>query len=202
MANNNNKGMKPKKIGNAEFFVNGVVVVNNTVEAIQNPFNGGLEYQVGIAISEKDLQSINTIKTIENQLQNSLNLASDNENLYLYSKSKKPITVIDKNNNNTTLNIGDVVTIFANVVVWEFGNQQKVGVYCQGVVKIGTTQKATIFERYQQIQNNNADYTKSLECYNYTDVKSIQPSINLNEYQSIVNEDENINFNDLPQITL
>ena len=202
MANNNNKGMKPKKVGNAEFFVNGVVVVNNTKEGMQNPFNGSLEYQIGIAISEKDFQSINTIKTIENQLQNSLNLTTDSENLYLYSKSKNPITVIDKGNNNTTLNTGDVVTVFVNVVVWEFGNQQKVGVYCQGVVKIGTTQKATIFERYQQLQNNNADYTKSLECYNYTDVKSIQPPIYSNEYQSNSPEDESINFNDLPQITL
>ena len=200
MSNNNNKEKKKKKVGNAEFFVNGVVVVNNTTEGKQNPFNGNLEYQVGIAISEKDLQSINTIKTIENQLATSLNLSCDNENLYLYSKSKNPITVIDKNNNNTTLNVGDVVTVFVNVAVWEFGNQQNVGVYCQGVVKIGTTQKATIFERYQQIQNNNADYTKSLECYNYTDVKSIQPPIYPNEY--VATEDENINFNDLPQITL
>lgn len=200
---NNNKGIKPKKVGNAEFFVNGVVVVNNTKEGTQNPFNGGLEYQIGVAISEKDLQSINTIKTIEKQLQNSLNLAGDNENLYLYSKSKNPIAIIDKDNNNTTLNIGDVVTVFLNVIVWEFGNQQKVGVYCQGVVKIGTTQKATIFERYQQIQNNNAAYTKSLECYQYNDTKQLQPPIYPNEYNTNTNEnEENINFNDLPQITL
>ena len=200
MANNNNKGMKPKKVGNAEFFVNGVVVVNNTTEGTQNPFNGNIEYQIGIAISEKDLQSINTIKTIENQLQKSLNLSSDNENLYLYSKSKNTITVIDKDNNTTILNIGDVVTVFVNVAVWEFGNQQNVGIYCQGVVKIGTTQKATIFERYQQIQNNNADYTKSLECYQYNDTKQLQPPIYPNEYSTNENE-ENINFNDLPQLT-
>ena len=199
---NNTKNVKAKKVGSAEFFANGVVVVNNTKEGTQNPFNGNLEYQIGIAISEKDLQSINTIKTIENQLQNSLNLTSDNENLYLYSKSKNPIIVIDKNNNSTNLNVGDVVTVFINVVVWEFGNQRNIGVYCQGVVKIGTTQKATIFERYQQIQNSNADYTKSLECYNYTDVKSIQPPIYSNEYQSNSPEDESINFNDLPQLTL
>ena len=200
--NNNAKNVKAKKVGSAEFFVNGVVVVNNTKEGTQNPFNGNIEYQIGIAISEKDLQSINTIKTIENQLQNSLNFTTDNENLYLYSKSKNPIPVIDKTNNNTTLNTGDVVTVFVNVVVWEFGNQRNIGVYCQGVVKIGTIPKATIFERYQQLQNNNADYTKSLECYNYTDVKSIQPPIYSNEYQSNSPEDESINFNDLPQITL
>ena len=200
--NNNAKNVKAKKVGSAEFFVNGVVVVNNTKEGTQNPFNGNIEYQIGIAISEKDLQSINTIKTIENQLQNSLNLTTDSENLYLYSKSKNPIPVIDKTNNNTTLNTGDVVTVFVNVVVWEFGNQRNIGVYCQGVVKIGTIPKATIFERYQQLQNNNADYTKSLECYNYTDVKSIQPPIYSNEYQSNSPEDESINFNDLPQITL
>ena len=199
--NNNTKNVKAKKVGSAEFFANGVVVVNNTKEGTQNPFNGNLEYQIGIAISEKDLQSINTIKTIENQLQNSLNLTSDNENLYLYSKSKNPIIVIDKNNNSTNLNVGDVVTVFINVVVWEFGNQRNIGVYCQGVVKIGTTQKATIFERYQQIQNSNADYTKSLECYQYNDAKQLQPPIYPNEYNT--NEsDENINFNDLPQITL
>ena len=198
---NNTKNVKAKKIGSAEFFANGVVVVNNTVEGTQNPFNGNLEYQIGIAISEKDLQSINTIKTIENQLQNSLNLTSDNENLYLYSKSKNPIAVIDKQNNSTTLNVGDVVTVFVNVVVWEFGNQRNIGVYCQGVVKIGTTQKATIFERYQQIQNSNADYTKSLECYQYNDTKQLQPPIYPNEYNSNEN-DENINFNDLPQLTL
>ena len=196
---NNTKNVKAKKIGSAEFFANGVVVVNNTVEGTQNPFNGNLEYQIGIAISEKDLQSINTIKTIENQLQNSLNLTSDNENLYLYSKSKNPIAVIDKQNNSTTLNVGDVVTVFVNVVVWEFGNQRNIGVYCQGVVKIGTTQKATIFERYQQIQNSNADYTKSLECYQYNDTKQLQPPVYPNEYNE---NDENINFNDLPQITL
>ena len=199
---NNTKNVKAKKVGSAEFFVNGVVVVNNTVEGVQNPFNGNLEYQIGVAISEKDLQSINTIKTIENQLTTSLNLANDNENLYLYSKSKNPISVIDKDNNTTMLNIGDVVTVFVNVVLWEFGNQQNVGVYCQGVVKIGTTQKVTIFERYQQLQNNNADYTKSLECYNYTDVKSIQPPTYPNEYESNSPEDESINFNDLPQLTL
>lgn len=199
--NNNTKNVKAKKVGSAEFFANGVVVVNNTKEGTQNPFNGNLEYQIGIAISEKDLQSINTIKTIENQLQNSLNLTSDNENLYLYSKSKNPIIVIDKNNNSTNLNVGDVVTVFINVVVWEFGNQRNIGVYCQGVVKIGTTQKATIFERYQQIQNSNADYTKSLECYQYNDAKQLQPPIYPNEYNT--NEsDENINFNDLPQLTL
>lgn len=198
---NNTKNVKAKKVGSAEFFANGVVVVNNTKEGTQNPFNGNLEYQIGIAISEKDLQSINTIKTIENQLQNSLNLTSDNENLYLYSKSKNPIIVIDKNNNSTNLNVGDVVTVFINVVVWEFGNQRNIGVYCQGVVKIGTTQKATIFERYQQIQNSNADYTKSLECYQYNDAKQLQPPIYPNEYNT--NEsDENINFNDLPQLTL
>ena len=197
---NNTKNVKAKKVGSAEFFVNGVVVVNNTVEGAQNPFNGNLEYQIGVAISEKDLQSINTIKTIENQLTTSLNLANDNENLYLYSKSKNPISVIDKDNNTTMLNIGDVVTVFVNVVLWEFGNQQNVGVYCQGVVKIGTTPKATIFERYQQLQNNNADYTKSLECYQYNDTKQLQPPI-YPRYNANENE-ENINFNDLPQITL
>ena len=198
---NNNKGMKPRKIGNAEFFVNGVVVVNNTKEGTQNPFNGSLEYQIGIAINLKDTLSVNTISQVEKQLQISLQQNCDNECIYLYAKSKKPITIIDNNNNATTLKVGDVVTAFVNVVLWEFGNQINTAIYSQGAVKIGESVRQSLFEKYQDVQKTNQDYTKSLECYQYNDTKQLQPPIYPNEYNANENE-ENINFNDLPQITL
>ena len=201
MANNNNKGMKPKKVGNAEFFVNGVVVVNNTIESIENPFSGNIEYQIGIAINLKDTLSVNTLSQVEKQLQISLKQNCDNECIYLYAKSKKPISIIDNNNNLTVLKVGDVVTVFVNVVLWEFGNQINTAIYSQGAVKIGESVRQSLFEKYQDVQKTNKDYTKSLEFYQYNDTKQLQPPIYPNEYNTNENE-ENINFNDLPQITL
>ena len=200
MANNNNKGMKPKKIGNAEFFINGAVVVNNTIEAVENPFSGNAEYQIGIAINLKDTLSVNTLSQVEKQLQISLKQNCDNECIYLYAKSKKPISVIDDNNSVTILKVGDIVTAFVNVVLWEFGNQINTAIYSQGAVKIGESVRQTLFEKYQDIQKTNQDYTKSLECYQYNDTKQLQPPI-YSQYNANENE-ENINFNDLPQITL
>lgn len=200
MANNNNKGMKPKKVGNAEFFVNGVVVVNNTVEPVENPFSGNAEYQLGIAINLKDNLSVNTLSQVEKQLQISLKQNCDNECIYLYAKSKKPIQIIDNNNNTAILKVGDIVTAFVNVVLWEFGNQINTAIYSQGAVKIGESVKQSLFEKYQDVQKTNQDYTKSLECYQYNDTKQLQPPI-YPEYNANENE-ENINFNDLPQLTL
>ena len=201
MANNNNKGMKPKKVSNDEFFVNGVVVVNNTIESVENPFSGNAEYQIGIAINLKDALSVNTLSQVEKQLQISLQQNCDNECIYLYAKSKKPIPVIDNNNNTTILKVGDVVTAFVNVVLREFGNQINTAIYSQGAVKIGESVRQSLFEEYQDVQKTNQDYTKSLECYQYNDTKQLQPPIYPNEYRTNENE-ENINFNDLPQITL
>lgn len=198
---NNNKGMKPKKIGNAEFFVNGVVVVNNTIESIENPFSGNPEYQLCISINLKDTLSVNTLSQVEKQLQISLQQNCDNECIYLYTKSKKPIPIIDNNNNATILKVGDVVTAFINVVLWEFGNQINTAIYSQGAVKIGESVRQSLFEKYQDVQKTNQDYTKSLECYQYNNTKQLQPPIYPNEYNISENE-ENINFNDLPQITL
>ena len=198
---NNNKGMKPKKVGNAEFFVNGVVVVNNTIEPVENPFSGNPEYQIGISINLKDTLSVNTLSQVENQLQISLKQNCDNECIYLYAKSKKPISIIDNSNNTAMLKVGDIVTAFVNVVLWEFGNQINTAIYSQGVVKIGESVRQSLFEKYQDMQKNNQDYTKSLECYQYNDTKQLQPPIYPNEYPSSENE-ENINFNDLPQLTL
>lgn len=200
MANNNNKGMKPKKVGNAEFFVNGVVVVNNTVEPVENPFSGNAEYQLGIAINLKDNLSVNTLSQVEKQLQISLKQNCDNECIYLYAKSKKPIQIIDNTNNTAILKVGDIVTAFVNVVLWEFGNQINTAIYSQGAVKIGESVKQSLFEKYQDVQKTNQDYTKSLECYQYNDTKQLQPPI-YPEYNANENE-ENINFNDLPQLTL
>ena len=154
MANNNNKGMKPKKVGNAEFFVNGVVVVNNTIESVENPFSGNAEYQIGIAINLKDTLSVNTLSQVEKQLQISLKQNCDNECIYLYAKSKKPISIIDNNNNLTVLKVGDVVTVFVNVVLWEFGNQINTAIYSQGAVKIGESVRQSLFEKYQDIQKH------------------------------------------------
>lgn len=198
---NNNKGMKPKKVGNAEFFVNGVVVVNNTIEPVENPFSGNNEYQLGIAINLKDTLSVNTLLQVENQLQISLKQNCDNECIYLYAKSKKPIPIIDNNNNTTMLKVGDIVTAFVNVVLWEFANQINTAIYSQGAVKIGESVRQSLFEKYQDMQKNNQDYTKSLECYQYNDTKQLQPPIYSHEYNASENE-ENINFNDLPQLTL
>lgn len=196
---NNNKGMKPKKVGNAEFFVNGVVVVNNTIEPVENPFSGNAEYQLGIAINLKDTLSVNTLSQVEKQLQISLKQNCDNECIYLYAKSKKPIPIIDNNNNTAILKVGDVVTAFVSVVLWEFGNQINTAIYSQGVVKIGESVRQSLFEKYQDVQKTNKDYTKSLECYQYNDTKQLQPPIYPNEYNT---NEENINFNDLPQLTL
>ena len=198
---NNNKGMKPKKVGNAEFFVNGVVVVNNTIEPVENPFSGNPEYQIGISINLKDTLSVNTLSQVENQLQISLKQNCDNECIYLYAKSKKPIPIIDNNNNTTMLKVGDIVTAFVNVVLWEFANQINTAIYSQGAVKIGESVRQSLFEKYQDMQKNNQDYTKSLECYQYNDTKQLQPPIYSHEYNASENE-ENINFNDLPQLTL
>lgn len=198
---NNNKGMKPKKVGNAEFFVNGVVVVNNTIESVENPFSGNNEYQLGIAINLKDTLSVNTLSQVEKQLQISLKQNCDNECVYLYAKSKKPIPIIDNNNNTAILKVGDIVTAFVNVVLWEFGNQINTAIYSQGVVKIGESVRQSLFDKIYKNIKTNQDYIKSLECYQYNDTKQLQPSIYPNEYTTNENE-ENINFNDLPQLTL
>lgn len=190
--------MKAKKLGSGNVFLRGVVIFDNHANGQENQFNGNTEYTVGIKIMNDDKLSTKSLSDFVKMMglnQNDVNniFMRDDEGITFFSKSRKVISVIDIDNQiveDTSL-IGFKVVVALNVTIWQYGNTNNIGVYCNGVKVLEKAETRTIFDIFSTSQSQMyVDDTKTTQLDN-----QVQAQIgDLNDYENIIADDKNIPF--------
>lgn len=190
--------MKAKKLGSGNVFLRGVVIFDNHKIGQNNQFTGNTEYSVGIKIMNDDKLSTKSLSDFVKMMGLSQNDANnifmcDDEGITFFSKSRKEISVIDIDNQLVDVDslIGFKVVIALNVTVWQYGNTNNIGVYCNGLKVLEKAETKTIFDIFSCSQSQMyVDDTKTRQLDNEVN-KQIG---NLNDYENIIADDKNIPF--------
>lgn len=190
--------MKAKKLGSGNAFLRGVVIFDNHKIGQNNQFTGNTEYSVGIKIMNDDKLSTKSLSDFVKMMGLSQNDANnifmcDDEGITFFSKSRKEISVIDIDNQLVDVDslIGFKVVIALNVTVWQYGNTNNIGVYCNGLKVLEKAETKTIFDIFSCSQSQMyVDDTKTRQLDNEVN-KQIG---NLNDYENIIADDKNIPF--------
>lgn len=190
--------MKAKKLGSGNVFLRGVVIFDNHKIGQNNQFTGNTEYSVGIKIMNDDKLSTKSLSDFVKMMGLSQNDANnifmcDDEGITFFSKSRKEISVIDIDNQLVDVDslIGFKVVIALNVTVWQYGNTNNIGVYCNGLKVLEKAETKTIFDIFSCSQSQMyVDDAKTRQLDNEVN-KQIG---NLNDYENIIADDKNIPF--------
>lgn len=200
--------MKAKKLVSGNVFLRGVVIFDNHVNGQENQFNGNTEYTVGIKIMNDDKLSTKSLSDFVKMMglnQNDVNniFMRDDEGITFFSKSRKVISVIDIDNQivEYTNLIGFKVVVALNVTIWQYGNTNNIGVYCNGLKVLEKAETKTIFDIFSTSQSQMyVDDTKTTQLDNQVhaqlgDIWCPQEQIgDLNDYENIISDDKNITF--------
>ena len=205
--------MKAKKLGSGNAFLRGVVIFDNHKNGQTNQFTGNTEYSVGIKIMNDDKLSTKSLSDFVKMMglsQNDVNniFMRDDEGITFFSKSRKEISVIDIDNQivDATNIIGFKVVVALNVTIWQYGNTNNVGVYCNGLKVLEKAETKTIFDIFSCSQSQMyVDDTKTVQLSDGGKNKSqaqlgdmFEPQQveigNLNDYENIIADDKNIPF--------
>ena len=202
--------MKAKKLGSGNVFLRGVIIFDNHANGQTNQFNGSVEYTVGVKIMNDDKLSTKSLSDFVKLMglnQNDVNniFMRDDEGITFFSKSRKPISVIDIDNQivDATSLIGFKVVIALNVTIWQYGNTNNIGVYCNGLKVLEKAETRTIFDIFSTSQSQMyVDDTKTTQTQTYiADVGKAKQTDNkieigdLNDYENIIaGNNENMPF--------
>lgn len=191
--------MKAKKLGSGNVFLRGVVIFDNHANGQENQFNGNTEYSVGVKIMNDDKLSTKSLSDFIKMMglnQNDVNniFMRDDEGITFFSKSRKTISVIDIDNqivDDAISLIGFKVVVALNVTIWQYGNTNNIGVYCNGLKVLEKAETRTIFDIFSTSQSQMyVDDTKTTQLDN-----EVHKQIgNLNDYENIITDDKNIPF--------
>lgn len=200
--------MKAKKLGSGNVFLRGVVIFDNHANGQENQFNGNTEYTVGIKIMNDDKLSTKSLSDFVKMMglnQNDVNniFMRDDEGITFFSKSRKVISVIDIDNQIVEANslIGFKVVVALNVTIWQYGNTNNIGVYCNGLKVLEKAETRTIFDLFSTSQSQMyVDDTKTTQLDNQVHAQlgdSWEPQEqigDLNDYENIIADNKNIPF--------
>lgn len=200
--------MKAKKLGSGNVFLRGIVIFDNHSNGQVNQFNGNTEYTVGIKIMNDDKLSTKSLSDFVKMMglnQNDVNniFMRDDEGITFFSKSRKTISVIDIDNqivDDAISLIGFKVVVALNVTIWQYGNTNNIGVYCNGLKVLEKAETKTIFDIFSTSQSQMyVDDTKTTQMYIDEIAKGKQQNNkieigDLNDYENIIADDKNIPF--------
>lgn len=203
--------MKAKKLGSGNVFLRGMIIFDNHITGQVNQFTGNTEYSIGIKIMNDDKLSTKSLSDFIKMMglnQNDVNniFMRDDEGITFFSKSRKPISVIDIDNQivETASLIGFKVVIALNVTIWQYGNTNNIGVYCNGLKVLEKAETRTIFDIFSTSQSQmyvddtkTTQLTDSVKKQNKVqlgDMFEPQQIGDLNDYENIIADDKNIPF--------
>lgn len=202
--------MKAKKLGSGNVFLRGVVIFDNHANGQVNQFNGNTEYTVGVKIMNDDKLSTKSLSDFVKMMglnQNDVNniFMRDEEGITFFSKSRKSISVIDIDNqivDDAISLIGFKVVTALNVTIWQYGNTNNIGVYCNGLKVLEKAETRTIFDIFSTSQSQMyVDDTKTTQLDNQVHAQlgdSWEPQQteigDLNDYENIIADNKNIPF--------
>jgi len=189
--------VKAKKIGSGNVFLRGVVIFDQHANGQINQFTGVNEFNIGVKIMNDDDLSNKSLVDFVKMMglsQNDINkmFVHDDEGTTFFSKSRKPISVIDLDSQIMEIDnlVGCKVVVALNVTIWQYGNTINTGIYCNGIKVLQKAETQTIFDIFANEQSKIYDNdTKAIEN------KTVATEIgNLSDYENIIADNKNIPF--------